>query len=175
MTLPRHSGLDVVELRPPMPRALAAFTGNAELLSLRSLAGEWAPGQRVFGAVQAGAVVGVTSLMTGLARDFEDHEGMPAKLVATYLCSTEVAAELRGHGIGSLLYSARLEVAKSESASMLLEILGSGRPGSVAPGARNGLRWHLRRGFSIIGASLEPDRGPVLFRRESRRADVLSR
>jgi len=165
MRLPRHPDLEVVELRPPMPRALADFAANAELLSLRSLVDGWAPDRRVFCAVYGRAVVGVTSLIPERVCHFVDDEGMPASLVATYLCSTEVASELRGCGVGSLLYSIRLEVARSQGASMLLEILGAGRSGSVAPDARNGLRWHLRRGFSIVGESQEADRGPVLLGR----------
>ncbi len=162
--MPLHPDIEVVELRPPMPRALAEFAATAELLSLRSLAAEWAPGRRVLCALRAEAVVGVTSLMPGRECHYLDGEGVPVSLVATYLCSTEVAAELRGCGIGSLLYSARLEAALSHGARMLLEILGAGRSGSVSPGARNGLGWHLRHGFTVVGESPDEDRGPVLLR-----------
>jgi GNAT superfamily N-acetyltransferase len=99
-------------------------------------------------------------------RAFHLRDGTGATLATPncYLCSTFVRPESRGGGLGTSLYSRRLEfVNKLERSTVAIEIMGTGVPMQIESSAMVGFRFHVAAGFEIAGYSAEDDHGPLLI------------
>lgn len=120
----------------------------------------------VFGAFASGAMVGCCCLDRDVMKSYRADGRVKTTVTPNaFLCGTFVAPQHRGQGVGSLLLAHRLEVAtRPPHRPLLVELLGTGTPNSVAPLARMSLRFYLHHGFDEIGYSTDPDRGKVLYR-----------
>jgi GNAT superfamily N-acetyltransferase len=121
----------------------------------------------------AGDVIGCCCIEPCMTLDYVHRSGriVSLPLPNAYLCGSFVHPAHRGRGIGTMLYAKRLRVVEASRVEFVaLEILGAGAAYSVSPGARPGISFHLRAGFTIDGYSLDEDRGPVLVRRTPRNA-----
>lgn len=144
---------------------LHSFLKTAALDSLRTLAqrGIRANQHLILAVGDDDQILGCTSYISDTVHPFAGFRQAREEIAGTLLCSTEVAAGHRGRGIGSRLYQERLRIV-GRSAPLVLEILGTGTAGSVDRLASRGLKWHVDRGFRVMGHSLECDHGLVLAR-----------
>lgn len=149
-----------------VPRCdFADFLRTATLRSVRRLIDCTPEGLEMLVAVCDGRVIGCTGLIRDHQLMFRDSRGGLSNMVGGYFCSTEVAMEWRGSGVGAALYAQRLQLAEVSVECALVEILGDGRPGTVHPLSVRGLLWHRARGFEVLGQTLDVDAGPILGRR----------
>ncbi|MYQ64554.1 MULTISPECIES: GNAT family N-acetyltransferase [unclassified Streptomyces] len=169
--------MHIARLDDPRSSAFLAFARRATLDSLTALRSHrhTAPGQSCLCAWYRGEVIGCTSWLPRRRLRYANLEGAQSHLTAVHLCSSEVLPEFRGLGVGSLLYERRLVECGGADQPVSVEILGRGRPLSVAAGALPGLVWHLARGFLIVGHSVDEDAGPVLARKAPAATATLPR
>jgi GNAT superfamily N-acetyltransferase len=170
---------DQVTFRRLVPADAARFAALAAMSDLCSI-GDDARRHRLLrqGVVitalgRAGDVIGCCCIEPCTTLDYVHRSGriVSLPLPNAYLCGSFVHPAHRGRGIGTMLYAKRLGIVEASHVEFVaLEILGSGAAYSVSPGARPGISFHLRAGFTVDGYSLDEDRGPVLVRRASRNA-----
>ena len=124
----------------------------------------------VLGAFAGGELVGCACLDQGVAKLYNavDGELTPFPLPNVYLCGAFVRPDRRREGIGTCLYARRLELARTlTSGAVVVELLGTGDPGSVHPDSESALRIYKRARFDLLGHSIDGDAGMVLARAPS--------
>jgi len=164
---------DPVTCRQLAPADEARFAALAAMSGLPSLTGDrhWQLLRRgiVIAALgSASDVIGCCCVEPCAVRSYVHRSGRVVSLPLpnAYLCGAFVHPAYRGRGIGNMIYGKRLELVEASGVEFVaVEILGRGVAYSLSPGARPGLSFHIRAGFTLDGHSLEQDRGPVLIRR----------
>jgi GNAT superfamily N-acetyltransferase len=150
---------------------LCCFTRLAELSDLPTFQNRMGLGRLLRTAVVLGAFAG-TELVGCACLDHDvvkQYISVGGRLTSfpvpnVYLCGAFVRPDRRREGIGTRLYARRLELARSlTSGAVIVELLGTGDPGSVHPDSESALRIYERAGFHPLGHSIDPDAGVVLM------------
>jgi GNAT superfamily N-acetyltransferase len=119
----------------------------------------------VLGAHEEDALIGCACLELDVAKAYVDpaFERRMLPLPNAYLCGAYVQPSHRARGIGGRLYASRFAIAQQRtSGAVVVELLGTGTPGSIHPHTRAGARWYRRAGFGVLGHSVDADGGQVL-------------
>jgi GNAT superfamily N-acetyltransferase len=150
---------------------LCCFTRLAELSDLPTFQNGMGLGHLLRTAVVLGAfagteLVGCACLDHDVVKQYISVNGRLTSFPVpnVYLCGAFVRPDHRREGIGTHLYARRLELARAlTSGAVIVELLGTGDPGSVHSDSESALRIYERAGFHPLGHSIDPDAGVVLM------------
>ena len=148
---------------------LRDFARSAASLTLEGLAVGHYPCQPViaFGAWLGTQLVGCGLIGENLQKPYCDGKRkLRVPVPNLYFFGAYVLPQYRGFGVGTHLCATRLEFAQQYFARrpIVIEILGTGAPGSVHADARPGLHFYLCHGFIRHGYSVDADAGAVIAR-----------